>query len=301
MEQDLKEYLEYLKLKNYTVATRKTRFGLIGRFIRWCEGINKQKAFDVTVDDLRDYRKYLEQKTCTPNTIDTTLRSLKSFFDYLEKQQILFWNPCIKLEFPTLGKRLPANILTEEEVKKLLSLPDLATKTGLRNRALMELLYSTAVRRSECEALNVFDLDLESGYVRVRKGKGQKERVIPLGKKACTYIKRYLKDVRSKWVEDIDSHAVFLTSLCSPLKGQAINVLIKKYGRALNLNKPVTTHSFRRAAVTHMLRNGASPLYLQRMLGHSTNAVMNKYIWVSAHDVKNMHRKKHPRERRKAC
>lgn len=299
METEIKQFVEFIRLKGYSPATQKQRFQTLERFSRYMnESKHKKTVQEISLDDLNGYMTHLKEKQCSPYSIDTFMRCIQLFFDYLEKQQILLINPAERLEIPSLGNRLPKYILTEEEVKKLLAMPDVTRAKGLRNRAIMELLYSTGIRRSECCSLTVFDLDLENGYVRVNLGKGSKDRIVPLGKKACEYVKLYLDKVRSKWVTDPDCKKLFIYKYNNPLTKQAINVLLKTYGRKLKLDKPVTTHSFRRATATHMLRHGAGPLYLQRMLGHATTYGMKPYIKVTAVDLKEMHEKKHPRERR---
>jgi integrase/recombinase XerD len=294
-------YIEFLKLKGFTKNTVKIKCGALELFFKWIEALKGKDFKEVTREDLIEYHSLLILKGYALNTIDTKLRSIKTYFDYLEKNQEIFFNPFEKFDFPKLDNRLPKDILTEEEVKKLLCYPKTFTEYGLRNRAIMELLYSTALRNKECVSLSVYDLDLESGYVRVNQGKGKKDRVIPLGKKACEYIKLYLKKVRIKYATDPDCKALFLSRKNKRIEGQSINLFIKKYGRQLNFEKPVTTHSFRRATVTHMLKNNAHPLYLQRMLGHSTDATLRKYLQITISDIKKTHQTKHPSEVKRKC
>lgn len=299
MKKESEAYLEHITLKGYTESTIKSRQDTIKHFMTWSQSKGKHKWQGINVEDLKAYIKYNQEHNYSQNTQDTRIRGIKKLFDYLEKQQQILINPFERLRIPKRGGRLPKDILSEEEVDQLLNIPDLTTKRGIRNRAIMELLYSTGLRRKECYALKIFDLDLDNGYVRINQGKGKKDRVIPLGKKACYHIKQYIEKVRNNWAKDPDCEHLFLKGINKPLDHQGINVLIKEYGRQLKLGKPVTTHSFRRAAVTHMLRGGASPLYLQRMLGHATNASMKHYIKVSAQDIKTMHLAKHPRERKR--
>jgi len=211
----------------------------------------------------------------------------------------LLINPAERLDLPLLKDRLPKHILTEQEIIKILRQPNIHNKTGLRDRALMELLYSTGLRRSECVNLTLWDVDVESGVVRVNQGKNRKDRIVPLGRKACDFLRQYLLKVRPKLTYDPDCKALWIGLYQKPLEGEGLNCMIKKYAKKAGVSAPVSVHTFRRSAVTHMLRRDAHPLYLQRLLGHSTGESMKKYVKVSSKDLKKVHQKTHPRERLK--
>lgn len=297
MEKKLSNFLDHLKIKNYNPSSINKRFKDINRFFGWCYFRKIKTVQEISQNHLMDYIAYLQEQGRKKNTVDTYLRSIKAFYAYLEMNQIILLNPFDNIDLPGRDNRLMKNILSEEEIKKLLNAPNVILKDGLRNRALMEVLYSTAIRRCECMALTVFDVDLEGGYIRVNQGKGRKDRIIPLGKIACEYLKQYLTKVRPFWLKDPDCKSLFISRKGKALDMQTINWIVRSYGRKLKLEKRVTTHGFRKAAITHMLRHGASPLYLQRMLGHTSNRSMRPYIIVSAFDVKTMHQSKHPREK----
>lgn len=290
-------YSYYLKVKNYSHRTIQSRESSLKNFYQWMESRGIKDPRLVTTEHLHEYREYLEGRGMTLNSVDTWLRGIKTFYDYLEKQNEILLNPFDHFEFKKLGERLPENIPTVEEMKQLLSFPDLTTREGLRNRALLEVLYSTAIRNRECFSLNVEDVDLESGYLRVNEGKGRKDRVIPLGKKACEYLKLYLERVRKEYCKNPDEKSLFLTNGGKRLSGQSINCTVKWIGRRAGLLKPVTTHSFRRAAVTHMMNQGAEVMHLQKMLGHASNGTLKKYIQVTLKEVRETHKKCHPLEK----
>jgi len=292
MEKTAIDFIEYLSLRGFTKATQKTRLDSINLFIKWIKLAGKNEIKEITIKDLRAYLTLLQDKQYSNYSIDTKIRSIILFFQFLENRQTIFFNPARYLEVPRIGSRLPKDILTEKEVKLILEYPDLNKFTGLRNRVIMEVLYSTALRRRECALLKVSDIDFNDGHLRVNQGKGQKDRIIPIGKIACDFLKQYIQ-IRPTSKGDI----LFLSSTGEPLSAQSINLFVKQYGRQLKLNKPITPHSFRRSAVTHMLRRGASPVYLQRILGHSTLSVLKLYLKVSATDIKQMHLKTHPREK----
>lgn len=297
MEKNMRRFYSSLELRNYSSATIESHRGSLESFMKWSFERGKRDVREVTEDDLYAFLKYCREKQYARHTVDNRMRSVKAFFDFLEKEQSIFINPAEWLELPGLGDRSPKVILTEKEMERLLKAPNLSRKLGIRDRAIMEVLYSTAIRNAECVALTVFDVDLEAGYVRVNQGKGRKDRMVPLGKKAVAYLKRYLENVRPGLLKDMDDHALFFSRTGKALDGQSLNLLVRTYGRNLGLAKPVTTHSFRRAAITHMLRRGAHPLYLQRMLGHATGETVRRYVKLSAKDIKDAHRKHHPAER----
>ena len=289
-------YLDSLKLLNYSPASIETRQTAITGFMRWMKETLIKDLQNIGPEHLKQYQAHLESRRLSGNTVDTWLRGIKDLFDYLEKRNEILINPFEGFEFPKLGLRLPKDILTEEEVKAILATPNLAKEDGIRNRAILETLYSTAIRNQECSLLKVQDVDLASGLIRVQ-GKGRKERVVPLGKKACEYLKLYIEKVRPRYALDPDCQSLFLAAKNKKLEGQSINVMAKLIGRRLGFTKPVTTHSFRRAAVTHMLKSGAHPMFIQKMLGHATHETMKKYLMITSNDVRETHEKCHPREK----
>ena len=289
-------YLNRLKLLNYSPASIETRQTAITGFSRWMKEKGIRDFQNITSEEVKQYQAYLEFRNLSGNTVDTWLRGMKDLFGYLEKRNIIFLNPFEGYEFPRLGLRLPRDILTEEEVKRILASPNLSRDEGIRNRAILEVLYSTAIRNQESSLLKVQDVDFSSGLLRVQ-GKGRKERIVPLGKKACEYLKLYIEKVRPKYALDPDCQFLFLAAKNRKLEGQSINLMAKLIGRKLGLSKPVTTHSFRRAAVTHMLKAGAHPMFIQKMLGHATNETMKKYLMVTGKEVKETHEHCHPREK----
>ena len=133
----------------------------------------------------------------------------------------------------------------------------------------------------------------------MNRGKGAKDRILPLGKKACTILKQYLAEVRPRFAKSNQEKILFLSSWGTPLSSQSLMILARKYGRQAGFKKPVTVHAIRRAFATHMLKNGVHPLYIQRLLGHERAETIRKYIQVTARDIKETHKKTHPREKDK--
>jgi integrase/recombinase XerD len=306
MEVQIESYIDSLIALNMAKKSIASYYQHLNLFERYCKEQGKHDFKELTLEDLREYHKYLMTlpgkrgaKEMSPETIHLKMRVVKVFFEYLEKQGVLLVNPAERLDLPDLKDRLPKDILSEKEIMDILSLPNLNTVLGLRNKALLELLYSTALRRSECAGLKVLDVDTDGGYVRVNQGKGRKDRVVPLGKQACDAVKEYKLKARPVLAEGVETDCLFMGLYKKPMDGNAINSIVQRYGKKAKIKTPVCVHTFRRTAATHMLRGNANPLYIQRLLGHSTGWTLRKYVKVSAKDIKDAHEKTHPQERGK--
>jgi integrase/recombinase XerD len=193
---------------------------------------------------------------------------------------------------------LPRNILTLTEIETLLNAPDTATAAGLRDRAILETFYSTGLRLAELCALTVHDIDLRGGYVRVHRGKGGKDRVVPLGKTAAAYLKEYLEEVRAKWARNQrEERALFLGEHWKrPLNKQLVSRLVREYARAAGIVKRVTAHALRHTCATHLVAGGADLVYAQRLLGHRDLTTTQVYVRVAGRDVKETQAATHPAE-----
>ena len=292
----IETFTESLKLRNFASDTIRSYLQHIDLFLRW---IIKRTIYDlreITQDHIRDYQKELTTQPITPHTIHIKLRSIKRFFEQLEKNNHLLYNPTEKILYPKLGERLPKDILSEKEMEKLLSMPDTQTTLGIRDRAILEALYSTGIRRLECSTISIHDIDYRGGYLRVTQGKGRKDRVLPVGKQACEWVSMYVKDVRPIYSNrNPGEQSLFMTVSGRKLTGKMLCVMIKKYARRAGILKVVSTHTIRHSFATHLLKNGAHPYYIQRLLGHERLDTIKKYIRVTGKEIKETHKKAHPR------
>jgi len=211
------------------------------------------------------------------------MRAVRNLFRYLEDNQTIFMNPATTLIYPKLPVKLQP-VPTEKEMKKLLAQPDVPLPVGIRDRAFLETLYSAGVRLEELIRMDIYDANMKQGSVKVL-GKGDKERVAPLGKKALFWIGKYLKEVRPHYLKDkLDEHALWLGS-----QGKRINPLIVEravhdYADKAGIGR-VTPHALRRACATHMLRGGAHPVQIQMLLGHSSLRVLSHYLKITITDM----------------
>ncbi|MEA2087747.1 MAG: tyrosine-type recombinase/integrase, partial [Candidatus Caldatribacteriota bacterium] len=290
------EFTEDMKLKKYAQMTIISYRANLMRFTYFLDENNITDARDVGLDDLNNYKKYMLEggKKYSPETVHLRLSAVKRFFEYLERSNHLLINPSENLLLPKLGSRLPKNILTQEEVKTLLAGPNTGFKTGIRDRAILEVLYSVGLRLNECVNLQVYDVDTDGGNLRINKGKGNKDRIIPLGKSACRWVKEYLTHVRPKF-DKKDERSLWLGQKGDKINPMWLNKILNKYAQTSGIKKRVTVHTFRRTFATHMLECGANPFYIQKILGHANSSTLNKYIKLVPKDLKRSHKKHHPR------
>ena len=219
--------------------------------------------------------------------------SLKRFFQFALRENRLAADPTLKLDTPKKPQRFPKS-LTEADVEALLAAPDVESGLGLRDRAMLEMLYATGLRVSELVALKLIEISQDMGVVRVF-GKGNKERMVPMGEEASAWLTRYLKDARPRLIARAQSDAAFITARGAPMTRQAFWYLIKKHARASVPGKPMSPHTLRHAFATHLLNHGADLRVVQMLLGHADISTTQIYTHVARERLKLLHQKHHPR------
>lgn len=229
------------------------------------------------------------------------LGHIACFCCFLVAEGWLLADPSANIPRPKKPRRLPRNVMDTNDVERILDLPNIKSLRGFRDRTILEVLYSTALRREEIANLELGDIDTDGGYVFVREGKGGKDRVVPLGKSACDIVKSYLIGAHPHWPNAAKTKRLFLNRWGRGMSPNAVWAVVRKYAKAAQLDKPVATHSFRHACATHMLRNGAPIRQLQEMLGHDSLESTQIYTHVTINDLRAMHRKFHPREQEDKC
>lgn len=229
----------------------------------------------------------------SPRTKARRLASARSLFKYLEREGKLHKNPVTRIQIPKFSAGLP-KFLTSSEVEALLAKPDAAQPLGKRDRAMLELLYATGLRVSELVELRIDQVHLEAGYL-VTRGKGDKERLVPLGDWALEALNIYLEDVRSKLLRTHSAREVFLNRYGQKLSRQGVWKLIKRYAAEAGIRKDITPHMLRHSFATHLLENGADLRVLQTLLGHVDISTTQIYTHVAGTRLKEIHRKHHPR------
>lgn len=301
------EFREHVRIKNYSPASIKSYSEHLAGFFAYLEEIGVTDVKRVTRDHLHAYRARLaehrnaEGRGYSVSTLCLKVRTVKRLFEYLEATNRILVNPAETLKEPKKENRLPREVLTAAEARRILDAPNLSWVHGIRDRALLEVLYSTGIRLEEVTRLTIFDCDLQGGMLRVNKGKGAKDRVVPLGRHAVRFLKEYLTRVRPRYTrESRAERCLFINQLGKPLSKQMIEIQVRKYAAAAGIQKRVTPHVFRHTFATELVRNGADITAVQKMLGHSHLSVTHLYTKVAGVEVKKTHRLAHPRERDQA-
>ena len=221
------------------------------------------------------------------------LSSLRRLFQYLTREGRINSDPTVNIESPRLGRPLPKT-LTEAEVESLLQAPDTSTSMGMRDRTMLEVIYATGLRVSELVGLRLDQLNLRQGVVRVI-GKGNKERLVPLGEEAVDWLNRYLRDVRPGFFKASPDATLFPSNRGTPLTRQAFWYGIKRYAIKAGVTKALSPHVMRHAFATHLLNHGADLRVVQMLLGHSDISTTQIYTHVAKERLKDLHAKHHPR------
>jgi integrase/recombinase XerD len=219
--------------------------------------------------------------------------SLKRFYQFCVRERRMPADPTLKLEPPKRAPRFPKT-LSEADVEALLGAPDVASARGLRDRAMLETLYATGLRVSELVALKTFEANLDAGVVRVL-GKGAKERLVPLGEEAVSWIVRYAGTARGELLRGRASDALFVTTRGEAMTRQAFWQLIRRYGRRAIPGKALSPHVLRHAFATHLINHGADLRVVQLLLGHADISTTQIYTHVARERLKSLHAKHHPR------
>lgn len=246
-----------------------------------------------TRDDVTDFMFNQKEKGLSPSSISRNLVAVKTFYRFLVRERILKADPTAVLEAPKLWKRLP-EVMSLSEVEALLDAPNLRQEQGIRDRAILEMLYATGMRASELVNLKLEDVNLEVGFVRCF-GKGRKERIVPLGRKAGEALTRYLDKVRPKLLKGKTVSEIFLSRLSRKLSRQSLWMIILRYAKSAKIKKKIKPHTLRHSFATHLLEGGADLRSVQEMLGHADISTTQIYTHINKDRLKLIHKQFHPR------
>ena len=262
----------------------------LSRFSRWLSrrgrGLEGARRLDV-LDFLSEHAHW------PPRTIARRLSALRRYYQHLEREGRIRNNPCERVDAPRLGRPLPG-VLTEQEVERLLAAPEVDTSTGLRDRTMLEVLYATGLRVSELVGLRTEQVNLLQGVVRV-VGKGDKERLVPLGEPAVDWLERFLREGRDDILGAKRSPALFPTSRGGAMTRQAFWYLIKRYALQGGVSRAISPHTLRHAFATHLLDHGADLRVVQMLLGHKDISTTQIYTHIARERLKVLHARHHPR------
>lgn len=228
-----------------------------------------------------------------PRSIGRLIASMRRFYRYCLRERLLEVDPTLQIDSPKLPRSLPKS-LNEQEVEDLLDAPDTSDPIGLRDRAMLELLYASGLRVSELVTIKVTEVSTQDGVVRVT-GKGSKTRLVPMGEEAADWILRYLKHARPEILQRKMSDALFVTNRAAAMTRQAFWYLIKRYAIQAGIHKPMSPHVLRHAFATHLLNHGADLRVVQMLLGHADISTTQIYTHVARERLKSLHSAHHPR------
>ncbi len=297
----LARYLEAMAVQGYSICSAANARKYIGYFVTWAGQRGLSRASVISPAIMQRYQRYLFHYRKTngdPLTFRTQLNylvALRAWFRWLTKHRHIVYDPAAELELPKVEQRLPKFILTAREAEQILNVPDVDGPFGIRDRAMLEVLYSTGVRRMELAALRVFDLDPDRGTLVVRQGKGKKDRVVLIGARALAWVDKYLTEGRPLLApDDEDSQILFLTQSGIPFNADSLTVLVARYVSAAKIGKTGSCHLFRHTVATLMLENGADIRYIQALLGHAQLSTTQLYTRVSIGMLKAVHEATHP-------
>jgi integrase/recombinase XerD len=298
------DYLKHLQSIGRAFYTRKNCKSCLRDFARFLENEQVHAVEDLTQEVLEEYQQDLAFRISNRGSLlnqrsqEKLLLTALSFARYLKEKDYLVSDPGEHIKRPRQARRLPKIILSPAEVRKLLKTPDTQTPLGYRNRVMLEILYDTAMRRSELSNLKINDLDLQSGYAVIRAGKGDKDRVVPLSKRVCELVQNYLLFIRPTLLQSAEDQGhLILNYTGHSMDPNSVWRTVHNCVRESGIKKNISTHTFRHTCATHMLRNGAPIRHVQEMLGHASLESTQLYTHVTINDLKAVHSKYHPSER----
>ena len=296
----VRRFLEHQRVRHYAATTIRATEGHLRIFIEWAIARGIHRPHELTKPMLEAHQRWLfyyrkpSGKPLTYATQRHRMQLLKGFFRWLARENVILWNPASEIEMPRLERRLPKAILSEREIERVFAQADLSEPLGLRDRAMMEVLYSTGVRRAELARLSLYDVDAERGTLTVRLGKGRKDRTIPIGERALHWLARYVDEVRPTFVVLPDAGTTFLTEKGEPIDLVALSMLMRRYMKKAQTGKDGSVHIFRHSMATHLLDAGADIRAIQEMLGHVKLNTTQLYTQVSIQRLKLVHDTCHP-------
>jgi integrase/recombinase XerD len=296
----VRRFLEHQRVRHYSEVTIRATEGHLRLFVEWATQRGLRRPSEVTKPMLEAHQRWLfyyrkpSGKALSYGTQRHRMQLLKGFFRWLARENVILWNPASELEMPRLEQRLPKAILSEREIELVLAQAEISEPLGLRDRAMMEVLYSTGIRRAELARLSLYDVDAERGTLTVRLGKGRKDRTIPIGERALFWLARYVDEVRPTLVVPPDAGTAFLTNKGDPISLVPLSFIMRIYVHKAKTGKLGAVHIFRHSMATHLLDAGADIRAIQEMLGHAKLTTTQIYTQVSINRLKVVHETCHP-------
>lgn len=294
------QYLKALSARGYSPRTLTAKRWLLNYFIDYCNERDIHHAQYVDKALLLRYQQHVHHlrkddgAALSISTQRHRVAEIQLWFAWLVEAGYLPYTRLSEVVLPKLPKTLPKAVLSVPDIDKLMAQVCLDTPTGLRDRTMMEVLYSCAIRRRELLGLTLSDIDMHRGWLLVREGKGGKDRVVPIGQRAIDWVTQYLNDARPLLAKYVAEQALFISMKGTPLHHTTFTAKLKEYNRAAGITKTSGCHAFRHSAATLMLENGADIRHIQAMLGHECLSTTQIYTKVAIGHLKDVHKKTHP-------
>jgi len=300
-----KEYIKSLKVRNFADRTIKEQQRKLGKFFIFLQNLGVERVEQINRGILLDYQTDLFHTINShgrPNSVcsqNSMLSAVKGFTRFLKQRDYIISDPACDIPYGKTPKTLPRGILTRSEARRIINAPDTSCSIGYRDKTIMEVLYTTGIRKDELNNLTLNDVDYNDGFLRIICGKGRKDRMVPLGRISCRYLENYIKSVRPDLIKDPYNNHLFLTFRGNRFSKNVVWELVKKYAKKAKIKKNVSPHTFRHTCATAMLRNKADIRAVQELLGHESLNSTQIYTRVTINDLKAVHARCHPREKDK--
>jgi integrase/recombinase XerD len=299
----LERYRSHLELKNYSVLTIQGQAANLKLLLRFLTETNQPDLAAVTTAMLHDFQRWHFYQPTARGTArgipyqNRVLSAVKGLFKFLHEENLVARDPAAALDYGREPQTLPRNILTPQEARRIIEAPDVHTVLGYRDRVVLEVLYATGIRKLELMNLTLTDVNLDEELLRINGGKGAKDRVVPLTEIACSFLESYIKGIRPKLLGLKTTNRLFLSLRGLPIARNTLGHLVEKCTRLARIKKRVTCHLWRHSCATHLLQRKANLRHVQEILGHRSLATTERYLHLTITELKEAHRRCHPREK----
>jgi integrase/recombinase XerD len=299
----LDRYRAELTLRNYsphTIAKQCAALSLLFRFVNETQQDDLTGLTTGTLHDFQRWHFYQPTNRGTARCVayqNRVLAAVKGLFKFMLAENLIARDPAAPLAYAREPETLPRNVLTPREARKIIEAPDVQSVLGYRDRTILEVLYSTGIRKQELMNLTVADVQLEEELLRINGGKGAKDRVVPLTAVACSFLESYINAIRPQLLGKNASRQLFLSQRGRPIARNTLGGIVEKYAELARIKKRVTCHLWRHSCATHLLQNKANLRHVQEILGHRSLATTERYLHLTITELKAAHVKCHPRER----
>jgi integrase/recombinase XerD len=290
------EFKQHLKARSYAEATIESYLMNLGHFKRYLEERSISDLKQCGQKIVLDYQAKVMAEPIAQESKALKIRSMKRLFDYLVQSNQLLLNPAEGLVETCRKNKKLGPVLGLDEMQKLLAQPNLSLRIEIRNKTIMEVMYATGIRLDELVNLEIYHVDLKEQVLYIRKGKGRKQRIVPLGKHAGQWLREYLEKIRPHYSKkNPKERRLFLNNQGLAITSGSIRQFLRVYSKSSGFKKNVSPHTFRRTCATHLLQQGADIRYIQKLLGHQSLKTTQIYTRVRPMEVKEMHERTHPK------